>query len=146
MADRAARCCWGGTTCTTIPTPTRSTNFLLNSGYVVLSVNYRSGIGYGLDFREASSTALSGGAEYNDVQGAGDYLRSRADVDGPRRIGAWAAPTAASLDGHGPGSRIPMCSAPESIFTAYTIGAIELGIPPPSRTIAVAFEASPWPM
>ena len=62
--------------------------FLANSGFVVLSVNYRSGIGYGLDFREALRYGPSGASEYNDVQGAGVYLRSRADVD-PDRIGAW---------------------------------------------------------
>jgi dipeptidyl aminopeptidase/acylaminoacyl peptidase len=62
--------------------------YLANSGYVVLSVNYRSGTGYGLDFREALNYGASGGAEYNDVQGAGVYLRSRSDVDAAR-IGAW---------------------------------------------------------
>ncbi len=62
--------------------------YLANSGYVVLSVNYRSGIGYGLDFREALHYGAAGGSEYNDVQGAGVYLRTRADVD-PARIGAW---------------------------------------------------------
>ncbi len=46
-----------------------------------LSVNYRSGIGYGLNFREAIDYGASGASEYNDVQGAGLYLRGRADVD-----------------------------------------------------------------
>src|SRR5262249_49227694 len=62
--------------------------YLANLGYVVLSVNYRSGIGYGMEFREALNYGPSGASEYNDVQGAGVYLRSRADVDGAR-IGAW---------------------------------------------------------
>jgi len=62
--------------------------FLASRGYVVLSVNYRSGIGYGLEFREALNYGPAGASEYNDVQGAGIYLRSRADVD-PRRIGVW---------------------------------------------------------
>src|SRR5438128_72554 len=62
--------------------------YLASHGYVVLSVNYRSGIGYGMEFREALNYGPSGGSEYNDVQGAGVYLRSRADVDGAR-IGAW---------------------------------------------------------
>jgi dipeptidyl aminopeptidase/acylaminoacyl peptidase len=62
--------------------------FLASRGYVVLSVNYRSGIGYGLDFREAINYGAAGASEYNDVQGAGMYLRSRADVD-PARIGLW---------------------------------------------------------
>jgi dipeptidyl aminopeptidase/acylaminoacyl peptidase len=62
--------------------------FLASRGYVVLSVNYRSGIGYGLDFREAINYGAAGASEYNDVQGAAMYLRNRADVD-PNRIAAW---------------------------------------------------------
>ncbi|MGH9758974.1 MAG: S9 family peptidase [Candidatus Acidiferrales bacterium] len=62
--------------------------YLASRGYIVLSVNYRSGIGYGLDFREALNYGASGASEYNDVQGAGLYLRGRKDVDA-RRIGAW---------------------------------------------------------
>ncbi|QNI36881.1 S9 family peptidase [Edaphobacter albus] len=62
--------------------------YLASLGYIVLSVNYRSGIGYGLSFREALNYGISGASEYNDVQGAGLYLRSRSDVD-PARIGAW---------------------------------------------------------
>ncbi len=62
--------------------------WLASQGYVVLSVNYRSGIGYGLEFREALNYGASGGAEFNDVMGAGLYLKGRADVD-PARIGLW---------------------------------------------------------
>jgi dipeptidyl aminopeptidase/acylaminoacyl peptidase len=62
--------------------------WLASQGYVVLSVNYRSGIGYGLEFREALNYGASGGAEFNDVMGAGLYMKSRADVD-PARIGLW---------------------------------------------------------
>jgi len=62
--------------------------WLASQGYIVLSVNYRSGIGYGLEFREALNYGASGGAEFNDVMGAGLYLKGRADVD-PARIGLW---------------------------------------------------------
>ena len=62
--------------------------YLASKGYVVLSVNYRSGIGYGLNFREALNYGAAGASEFNDVLGAGLYLRSRADVD-PARIGSW---------------------------------------------------------
>ncbi len=59
-----------------------------NKGYVVLSVNYRSGTGYGLNFREAMNYGASGASEFNDVMGAGVYLAGRTDVD-PKRIGVW---------------------------------------------------------
>jgi dipeptidyl aminopeptidase/acylaminoacyl peptidase len=51
-------------------------------------VNYRSGIGYGMEFREAVDFGARGASEYRDVTGAGLYLRGRADVDGAR-IGLW---------------------------------------------------------
>jgi dipeptidyl aminopeptidase/acylaminoacyl peptidase len=62
--------------------------YLASRGYVVLSVNYRSGIGYGLEFREALNYGAVGASEFNDVVGAGRYLRGRADVD-PTRIALW---------------------------------------------------------
>jgi len=62
--------------------------YLASQGYVVLSVNYRSGIGYGLNFREAINYGAHGGSEFNDVMGAGLFLKSRSDVD-PKRIGVW---------------------------------------------------------
>ena len=62
--------------------------YLASRGYVVLSVNYRSGIGYGMEFREALDYGATGASEYDDVVGAGLYLASRPDVDGSR-IGLW---------------------------------------------------------
>ena len=62
--------------------------YLASQGYVVLSVNYRSGIGFGLEFREAPGYGATGGSEFNDVVGAGLYLQGRPDVD-PARIGLW---------------------------------------------------------
>jgi len=62
--------------------------YLASLGYVVLAINYRSGIGYGLDFREALNYGATGASEFNDVLGAGVWLRSRADVD-PAHIGLW---------------------------------------------------------
>jgi len=62
--------------------------YLASRGYVVLSVNYRSGIGYGMELREALNYGARGASEFQDVLGAGLYLRSRPDVD-PERIGLW---------------------------------------------------------
>jgi dipeptidyl aminopeptidase/acylaminoacyl peptidase len=62
--------------------------YLASQGYIVLSVNYRGGTGYGLDFRAPEKFAWEGASELNDIKGAAYYLRSRADVD-PARIGIW---------------------------------------------------------
>ncbi len=62
--------------------------YLASQGYVVLSVNYRSGIGYGLNFREAIDYGARGGTEFRDVIGAGLFMKSRPDVD-PAQIGVW---------------------------------------------------------
>jgi dipeptidyl aminopeptidase/acylaminoacyl peptidase len=62
--------------------------YFANQGYVVLSVNYRSGIGYGKAFREAPGRGGRGNTEYLDIRAAGRYLQERPDVD-PERIGLW---------------------------------------------------------
>jgi Dipeptidyl aminopeptidases/acylaminoacyl-peptidases len=62
--------------------------YLANHGYIVMSVNYRSGIGYGMLFREALNYGATGGSEFQDVLGAGLYMRSRPEVD-TARIGLW---------------------------------------------------------
>ena len=55
--------------------------YLAAEGYVVLSVNYRSGTGYGEQFREALNYGATGASEYSDVLAAANFLKSRADVD-----------------------------------------------------------------
>jgi dipeptidyl-peptidase-4 len=62
--------------------------WLASQGYVVLSVNYRSGVGYGRSFREAPNTNRRGNSEYQDVLAAAKYLQSRPEVD-PARVGIW---------------------------------------------------------
>ncbi len=62
--------------------------WLASKGYVVLSVNYRSGVGYGRSFRSAPNTGQRGNAEYQDVVAGAKYLQGRPDVD-PKRVGIW---------------------------------------------------------
>jgi dipeptidyl aminopeptidase/acylaminoacyl peptidase len=62
--------------------------YLASQGYIVLSVNYRGGIGYGRQFQNAPRRGRAGNSEYQDVLAAGEYLRDRPDVD-PKRIGIW---------------------------------------------------------
>jgi dipeptidyl aminopeptidase/acylaminoacyl peptidase len=62
--------------------------YLASKGYVVLAANYRSGIGYGMKFREALNYGADGASEFNDVMGAGVYLRTLPEVDGAK-IASW---------------------------------------------------------
>jgi dipeptidyl aminopeptidase/acylaminoacyl peptidase len=62
--------------------------WLATQGYVVLSINYRSGVGYGRSFRNAPNTGGSGNSEYQDVVAGGKYLQLRSEVD-PNRVGIW---------------------------------------------------------
>jgi dipeptidyl aminopeptidase/acylaminoacyl peptidase len=62
--------------------------YLASQGYIVLSVNYRGGIGYGKSFRTAPKRGAQGNSEYQDVLAAGQYLQARPDVD-TTRIGIW---------------------------------------------------------
>ena len=62
--------------------------YLAAHGYVVLSVNYRLGIGYGRSFNHPPHAGPRGGAEYQDILAGGRFLQAQADVD-PARIGIW---------------------------------------------------------
>jgi dipeptidyl aminopeptidase/acylaminoacyl peptidase len=73
--------------------------YLASRGYIVLSVNYRSGTGYGLNFREALNYGATGASEYNDVLGAGLYMKGRNDVD-PQRIGVYGGSYGGYLTAH----------------------------------------------
>ena len=68
--------------------------YLASKGYVVLALNYRSGIGYGLDYREAEHYGATGASEYNDLLSAASYLRARPDVDAPALVYGAAATAA----------------------------------------------------
>jgi dipeptidyl aminopeptidase/acylaminoacyl peptidase len=62
--------------------------YLVNRGYLVVSVNYRLGIGYGHPFQFPERAGPQGAAEYEDVLATAKYLGSRGDVD-PKRVGIW---------------------------------------------------------
>ena len=62
--------------------------YLASQGYVVLSVNYRTGIQYGRAFRETVNSGWRGAAEYNDIVAAAKYLQTLPIVDA-KKIGLW---------------------------------------------------------
>jgi dipeptidyl aminopeptidase/acylaminoacyl peptidase len=62
--------------------------YLASRGYVVLSVNFRLGIGYGHDFHRPLNAGVQGASEYQDVKAGGEYLQRLPQVD-PKRIGIY---------------------------------------------------------
>ncbi len=62
--------------------------YLASHGYVVLSVNYRLGIGYGRAFQHPVKAGAIGNAEYQDVVAGARYLQALPQVDAGR-IGIW---------------------------------------------------------
>lgn len=62
--------------------------WLASQGYIVMSINYRLGVGYGRSFQRAPNGGARGNSEYKDVLAGGKYLQTRPDVD-PNRIGIW---------------------------------------------------------
>ena len=73
--------------------------YLASRGIMALALNYRSGIGYGLDFREAPDYGATGNSEFRDVIGAALYLQGRPDVD-PERVTVWGGSYGGYLTAH----------------------------------------------
>ena len=64
--------------------------YLANHGYVVLSVDYRLSIGYGIDFHWPDKWGPTGASEYKDVLAGAEFLRRMPGVDGSR-LGIWGS-------------------------------------------------------
>jgi len=62
--------------------------YLAAHGFVVLSLNYRLGIGYGREFHHPEHAGYAGAAEYQDVVAGAHFLQALPSVDG-KRIGIW---------------------------------------------------------
>ncbi|MDQ3996907.1 MAG: prolyl oligopeptidase family serine peptidase [Gemmatimonadota bacterium] len=62
--------------------------YLASKGYVVLSVNFRLGIGYGREFHHPPRGGVQGASEYQDVKAGAVYLRTLPQID-PARIGIY---------------------------------------------------------
>jgi dipeptidyl aminopeptidase/acylaminoacyl peptidase len=129
--------------------------YLASRGFIVLSVNYRLGIGYGFAFHNPEHAGQRGAAEYLDVAAAGRYLQTRADVDA-RRIGIWGGSYggylaalalgrnsdifAAGVDIHGVHDRIP---AVNTEALARAIAGDGISEADYRQALTVAYESSP---
>jgi dipeptidyl aminopeptidase/acylaminoacyl peptidase len=126
--------------------------YLASLGYVVLSINYRSGIGYGLNFREAINQGAAGASEYGDVEGAGLYLRGRADVDAAH-IGLWGGSYGGYLTAMGLARGSDLFAAGVDFHGVHDWNALRGSAAAPAGTLAaeaaredaahLAFESSP---
>lgn len=128
---------------------------LAQRGFIVLSVNYRLGIGYGRDFQHPDRAGTRGASEYQDVLAGGRYLQGRADVD-PSRIGIWGGSYggyltalalgrnsdvfAAGVDIHGVHARVPVPAAELEIQAAVGDGVTRDQL---DESLRVAWESSP---
>jgi dipeptidyl aminopeptidase/acylaminoacyl peptidase/sugar lactone lactonase YvrE len=122
--------------------------YLALHGFVVLSLNYRSGIGYGLDFREAPAYGAGGASEFNDLLGAGRYLRDRPDVD-PNRVGLWGGSYGGYLTGLGLARASDVFAAGVDIHGVYDWNVVMRNFEPSYDPLAqrdrakLAFDSSP---
>lgn len=125
--------------------------YLASRGFVVLSVNYRLGIGYSREFHHAKAGGAQGAAEYQDIKAAGEWLRQQSYVD-PARIGVYGGSYggyltalalgrdsglfAAGVDIHGVHDRTTSAT-PRTLRDPYELA------PDAERAVKVAWQSSP---
>src|SRR5262245_21600659 len=119
--------------------------YLASRGYIVLSVNYRSGIGYGRGFRTAQHRGARGASEYQDVVAGAKYLRSRDDVDS-KRIGLWGGSSGGYLNALGLAGGSDIFSAGVDFHGVHDwsqrVAGLPLPVEPPDRA-RLARDSSP---
>ena len=120
--------------------------YLASRGYVVLSVNYRTGIMYGRHFREPSDGGPRGGAEYKDIVAAGKYLQTLPTVD-TKRIGLWGGSYGGYLTAMGLAHNSEMFAAGVDLHGVHDWSDFKEEIPEDASdhdaAVKLAFESSP---
>jgi dipeptidyl aminopeptidase/acylaminoacyl peptidase len=128
--------------------------YLASLGYVVLSINYRTGVMYGRAFREPANGGWRGAAEYQDLYAAGKYLQTLAYVDA-QKIGLWGGSYGGFMTAMGLARNSDLFKAGVdlhgvhdwSVFLAHwgeLTGARAAGTPPDyEQAVKLAFESSP---
>jgi dipeptidyl aminopeptidase/acylaminoacyl peptidase len=120
--------------------------YLASRGYVVLSVNYRTGIMYGRHFREPKDGGPRGGAEYKDIVAAGKYLQTLANVDG-KRIGLWGGSYGGYLTAMGLAHDSDMFAAGVDLHGVHDWSVFKEEIPADApdhdEAVKLAFQSSP---
>ncbi|MFY9841615.1 MAG: prolyl oligopeptidase family serine peptidase [Terriglobales bacterium] len=120
--------------------------YLASRGYIVLAVNYRTGIMYGRHFRETVDGGPRGGGEYRDIVAAGRYLQTLPNVDA-KRIGLWGGSYGGYLTAMGLAHDSEMFAAGVDLHGVHDWSDFREDIPAdaPDHDAAVklAFESSP---
>jgi dipeptidyl aminopeptidase/acylaminoacyl peptidase len=120
--------------------------YLASRGYVVLSVNYRTGIMYGRHFREPKDGGPRGGAEYQDIVAAGKYLQSLPNVDA-KRIGLWGGSYGGYLTAMGLAHDSDMFAAGVDLHGVHDWSVLKDVIPADASdhddAVKLAFQSSP---
>jgi len=133
--------------------------YLASRGFVVLSVNYRLGIGFGYEFHRPKRAGAQGASEYLDIKAAGLHLRTLAQVDASRigiyggsyggfltalALGRDSDIFAAGVDVHGVHDFTAAASGAGSAFQA-ALGSGPAKFEPNDReeALAVAWRSSP---
>jgi dipeptidyl aminopeptidase/acylaminoacyl peptidase len=121
--------------------------YLVSQGFIVLSVNYRLGTGYGYEFHKPPHAGINGAAEYQDIKAAGEWLAAQSTVD-PKKIGVYGGSYGGYLTAHALGRDAQLFAAGVDIHGVHTRNEF---LPPPSPMPApdadsaaiVAWQSSP---
>jgi len=120
--------------------------YLASKGYVVLSVNYRTGIMYGRHFREPKDGGPRGGAEYKDIVAAGHYLQGLPNVDSGK-IGLWGGSYGGYLTAMGLAHNSDMFAAGVDLHGVHDWSAFRSDYasdaPDHDAALKLAFQSSP---
>ncbi len=120
--------------------------YLASRGYVVLAVNYRTGIMYGRHFRDPKDGGPRGGAEYKDIVAAGKYLETLPNVD-PKRIGLWGGSYGGYLTAMGLAHNSDMFAAGVDLHGVHDWSDFKeefpLDAPDHAEAVKLAFQSSP---
>ncbi|HRI79920.1 MAG TPA: prolyl oligopeptidase family serine peptidase, partial [Cyclobacteriaceae bacterium] len=120
--------------------------YLASLGFIVLSVNYRMGIGYGFEFHQPAKAGTAGASEYLDIKAAGEWLTAQPQVDASR-IGVYGGSYGGYLTAMALGKDSKMFAAGVDIHGVHdrTMGLPTRfeRAPDTDKAIQVSWESSP---
>lgn len=114
--------------------------YLVSKGFVVLSVNYRLGIGYGYHFHKPANAGRFGASEYQDVKAAGEWLAKYPTVDA-KRIGVYGGSYGGFLTALALAKDADLFAAGVDIHGVHNyMGRIAANVPEPAPDVELAIE------